>query len=176
MADPETIRTAFERNARAMTLRPSIALNTAVTRVRVRDGTTCDVENGDWRFTADVGRASGGNDAGPGPGVLLRAALGSCLAVGYATWAARMEVPIDSLEVDVETDFDARGSHGVGDDLPRGYGAVRYRVRITSPATQEEVMRVLDAADAHSPILDDFRRPLPVERTVSIVAGAGATP
>lgn len=29
---------------------------------------------------------------------------------------------------------------------------------------------VLDEADAYSPVLDDFRRPLPVEREVKIVS------
>jgi uncharacterized OsmC-like protein len=173
MADPHTIRTAFERSVRAMSLRPSIAAKTASTRITVRDGTTCDVENGAWRFTADVGRDAGGNDAGPGPGVLMRAALGSCLAIGYATWAAVRGVPIDSLEVEVETDGDARAQFGLADEPP-GYRAVRCRVRVSSPAPEEEVLRVLDEADARSPVLDDFRRPLPVSREVSIVAAAEA--
>lgn len=168
MADPETIRTAFERNKKAVELRPSVGQSTAVTKIRVRDGTTCEIESAHWTFTADVGTEAGGNDAGPGPGILERAALGSCLAIGYATWGARYDVPIERLEVEVETDFDARGQLGVGDQPP-GFEAIRYRVKIQSPASEDEIRRVLDAADAHSPVRDDFARAIPIERTVEIV-------
>lgn len=168
MADPATLRSAFERNKKAVTLRPSAGQYTTVTTVRLRDGTTCAVEHGDWAFTADVGAAQGGNDAGPGPGILERAALGSCLAIGYATWAAHLGVPIDNVEVEVEADIDARGMYGVG-DRPPGYAALRYRVVIESPAPEADVQRVIDEADAHSPVLDDFCRPLPIERDVQII-------
>jgi uncharacterized OsmC-like protein len=55
--------------------------------------------------------------------VLGRGALGSCLALGYAMWAIRLDVPIESLEVDVEADYDTRGELGVADDIPPGYTA-----------------------------------------------------
>lgn len=168
MAEPKTIRRAFERNARAVRLRPSIAQSTAVTKIRLRDGTTCDIESGNWKFTADVGKESGGNNAGPGPGILERAALGSCLAVGYATWAACLDVPIESLEIEVETDFDARGMLAV-EDRPPGFTEIRYRVIIGSPADEAEILRVLDKADACSPVRDDFSRAIPVKREVKIV-------
>lgn len=165
MADTETIRNAFERNKKALTLRPAIGQYTTKTKISVRDGTTCDVEHGDWKFVVDVGTAQGGNNAGPGPGILERAALGSCLAMGYVTWAAHLGVPIDHLEVEVECDVDARPMYGIV-DRPAGFVAMRYRVKIQSPATEEEILQVLDAADARSPVLDDFRRPIPVEREV----------
>lgn len=171
MADPEAIKKAFERNVRAVELRPSRAQSTAVTKIRVRDGTTCEVEHGDWRFTADVGPDAGGNDAGPGPGILERAALGSCLAIGYATWAAKMDVPLDRIEVDVETEFDARGSLGITDQAP-GFRRICYRVRIESSAPKEEIRKVVDEADAHSPVRDDFRRAIPMERDLHITTTA----
>ncbi len=169
MADPETIRTAFPRNRKAVLLKPSVGQSTGVTKLRVVDGTTCEIESAHWTFTCDVGTESGGNDAGPGPGIFERAALGSCLAMGYAMWAARFEVPIENIEVEVETDFDARGMLAV-DDRPPGFTAIRYRVRIESPAPEDEILRVLDAADAHSPVRDDFARAIPIEREVEIAA------
>lgn len=171
MADIDTIRTAFERNARAVELRPSIGQGTGKSTVRVRDGTTCEIEGGGWTLTADVGTAQGGNNAGPGPGVLERAALGSCLAIGYVTWAAHLGVPIDDLEVDVETDFDARGQLGIG-DRPAGFDRIRYHVRIQSPASEADIRRMVDAADSHSPVRDDFARALPIEREVEILSPA----
>jgi uncharacterized OsmC-like protein len=167
VSDPERLKTVFERNRKAVELRPSIARSTSTTRITVRDGTTCEVEHGKWSFTADVGDDAGGNDAGPGPGVLERAALGSCLAIGYATWAAVMEVPLDSIRIEVESEFDARAQFGVGDGHP-GFDRLRYTVFVKSPAPDEDVRAVLDAADEHSPVRDDFTRAIPIERIVRI--------
>ncbi len=44
MTDPKTIKTAFERNRKALELRPKIGEKTARTTVRVRNGTTCEIE------------------------------------------------------------------------------------------------------------------------------------
>src|SRR5262245_42135009 len=141
------IKTAMERNAKAVSLRPAIGQGTAVTRVTLRDGLACDIVEGPWRLVAGMGDKYGGTAAGPTPGVLGRAALGSCLALGYAMWAARLEVPLDSLEVEVQADYDARGELGVSDDVRPGYSAVRYIVTVASPADEADVRRLLETAE-----------------------------
>lgn len=167
MADPPTIKEAFERTRKALERRPQIGQSTVVTKIQVSDGTTCTVEHKHWTFKVDIGKAQGGNDSGPGPGIMERAALGSCLAIGYATWAANMEIPIDDIKVHVESDLDARGQYDIA-DIPPGFKALRYRVMIQSPAPKEEVRALIDKADSLSPVLDDFKRPISVERTVEI--------
>lgn len=167
MADPKTIREAYERNRKAVGLRPAKGISTAVTKVRLRDGTTCEVEHKHWKFLVDIGTGEGGNDAGPGPGILERGALGSCLAIAYSQQAAVMGVPVSEIEVDVESDLDARGMLAI-DDRPPGFLELRCKVRIVSPAGRERVMEVIEKADRHSPVLDDFRRAIPVKREVSI--------
>lgn len=168
MADPKTIKEAFERNQKAVRLRPSKAKSTVTTKVRLFDGTTCEVEHKHWKFKVDIGTSEGGNDAGPGPGILERGALGSCLAIGYSQRAAVLEIPIDKIEVDVESDLDARGMLYL-DDRPPGFEKLRYKVYIESPAPEEEIMKIIDDTDRHSPVLDDFNRAIPVEREVEIV-------
>lgn len=167
MADAAQIKKSFERNAKALSLRPSIGQGTAITKVRVRDGLTCDIEDGDWKLTVDMDKVSGGEAAGPDPGVFGRAALGSCLAIGYSLWAAKLDVPILAVEVEIHADYDARGMYGVA-DLPAGWTGLRYTVRVKSPAPEADVLRVLDEADAHSPLLDDFSRALKIDRQVQI--------
>lgn len=167
MAEPDVIKNAFERNRKAIELRPSIGQSTARTKVRVRNGTTCEIESSTKRLVCDVGTDAGGNDAGPGPGILERGALGSCLAIGYATWAAYMEIPIDNIEVEVESDFDAAGEFGVSDEPP-GFTEIRYTVTIESSAPEDQIQELIETADAHSPVLDDFRRPIPVKRKLNI--------
>lgn len=177
MERQKVIRTSIERNARAIELRPALAKGSSVTRVRVRDGLTCDVDEGRFRLVADMHEKHGGGDEGPNPGVYGRAALGSCLAIGYMMFASRMGVEIDALEVEIQADWDARPELGITHDQP-GYEQVRYIVTVESPAPEEEVMRVLDETDAHSPYLAVFRKPVDVRREVRIrttgaAAGAG---
>lgn len=79
-----------------------------------------------------------------------------------------MEVPVDSIEVEVKTQFDARGMVGV-EDRPPGFTSIRYKVHIESPASEAEVQKVIDSADRHSPVRDDFSRAISVEREVELV-------
>ena len=170
MTDSERIKTAIERNKKALELRPAIGCGTAVTKVRVRDGLTCDVEDGGWKLIADEGKSDGGNGEGPDPGVFGRAALGTCLAIGYMMWAAVRGVAITSLDVEVEADYDATGMYGIDDSKPAGWSAMRYTVNIESPASESEINELIDYADKHSSLLYAFTQPLPVERTVNITA------
>lgn len=168
MADSKTIKHAFERNRKAIQLRPEIGKGTAVTKVRLYNGTTCEVEHKHWKFTVDVGTGEGGNDAGPGPSVLERGSLGSCLAIACSQQAAVMEVPIDRIEVEIETDTDARGMFGIN-DTPPVFEAVRYRIYIESPAEEEQVRKVIREVERLNPTLDNYRRALPVEGETHIV-------
>lgn len=167
MADPETIKKAFERNREAVRKRPSVGRNTTVTHVSLSDGTTCTVTHKHWTFKVDIGTGEGGNDAGPGPGILERGALGSCLAIGYSQRAAVLGVPVDRIEVEVESEYDAAGMLYLNEEPP-GFDVLRYRVYIDSPASREEIMQLIEDTDRHSPVLDDFRRAIPVEREVFI--------
>lgn len=170
MEGDEKVRVAIERNVKAVSLRPSVGQGTAVTRVRLRPGLACEVEEGSWRLSVGMTDKYGGTNAGPNPGVFGRTALGSCLAIGYAMWAARLGVPLDALEVEVQADYDVRGELGVADEVTPGYGEVRYIVTVESPAQEADVLRVLDTADRYSSYRDVFARAVPVRREVRITA------
>jgi uncharacterized OsmC-like protein len=166
----DQIREALERNAKAVALRPAIGRKTGRTSVRLNPGLECEVTDGRWTLAVGIGPNSGGTDAGPGPGVLGRGALGSCLALGYAMWAARLGVKLDSVEVVVEADYDTRGELGVADEVPPGYTEVRYLVTVVSGAPEGEVRRVIDTADRYSPYRDVFARANQLRRDLRIVA------
>jgi uncharacterized OsmC-like protein len=169
MERAERIRTAIERNVKAVTIRPGIGQGTAVTRVRSLDGLKCEIEEGPWKLTADMSEKTGGDNTAPNPGVLGRGAFGSCLVICYMTWAARLGVPIAGVEVEVQADYDVRGEYAVADVRP-GYLQVRYIVTVESDAPEADIMRVLDEADAHSSYIDVFRDPGDLRREVHIVA------
>lgn len=119
LTDQAALRQPFERKAKLVRTRPAVAQKTYVPRVHIRDGLTCDIEEGPWTLTADLSPTASGNAAGPTPGTLARAALGSCLAMRYVMWAAQLTVPLPHIAVEVQADTDLRGLYGV-DTLPAG--------------------------------------------------------
>jgi len=169
----DAIRRAFERCVRALALRPSLGRTTAMSRTRVRDGLQCEIQDGCWKLTADFSARLGGGETAPNPGVYGRAALGSCLAIGYMIRAAKYGIPITSLEVDVEADYDTGALLGTS-PTPPGYHEVRYTVTVESPADDDAVRRVIDEADAHSPYLHIFMHPQACRRSVRILSSRGA--
>src|SRR3990170_8328753 len=171
MAGAKDLKTIQERNIKALKLRPSVGQGTATTVVRVRSGVTCDIEDGPWKLVSDEMPGDGGAGLGPDAGVFVRAGLGSCLAMGYVIWAALLDIPLDSVEVVVEADYDARGMFGVDDSVLPGWTGLRYTASISSPARPERIRELVEKADRYSPILDDLRRAGPVTGELRIAGG-----
>lgn len=142
------------------------ATDTSVTTVV--DGLRCVAEERSWRLETDLGPSLGGSGAAPTPSVLARAALGSCLAMGYVLRAARHGVELTSIEVTVETDSEVAGMLVTDSDSPAGYTAVRCHVEVASPADEHLVEEILDEGDLLSPMMDLFGRANPVTRTTTI--------
>lgn len=167
MANQGAIREIVERNIQVLAAKPSRGQLTCATRARLVDGLRCEIEEGAWKFSADLPAKLGGDDTAPTPGALGRGALASCLTMGITIWAARLGVQIDTLEVEVQADFDARGELGIG-DVPPGYSQVRYAVSIQSPAPRHDLDRLLDMAERHSPYLDVFGRAIALSRALRL--------
>jgi len=167
MTTGERVKRSFQRSARAVSISPNAGKGTAVTTVRLTEGLSCEVEEGPWRLTVDMAEKHGGSNRGPNSGVLGRGALGSCLAITYLMWAAKMDVTITSLEVEIQADWDSRPLYGIGTARP-GYSAVRYIVRVESPAPEADVLKMLDVADSCCAYLDVFANPCEVTRSVEI--------
>lgn len=170
---PERVREIVTRNREALTQRPGLGRFTSTSRARLVNGLFCTIEEGEYRAVARLGRDAGGAASLPTPGMMGRAALGSCLVLSYAVWAAHLDVPLRALEVEVQSDSDSGGLYGVGDARP-GYSEVRWIVTIDSPAPRDAVERMLSEAEAHCPYLDVFANPTPTRREVRWVdAGPG---
>lgn len=167
MTNQGTIREIVERNIELLALKPAKARLTRATKARLASGLRCEIEEGPWKFSADMPAKVGGDDTAPTPGALGRGALASCLTIGIAIWAARLGVPIDAVEVEVQADFDARGELGMGRVAP-GYTEVRYLVSIDSPASRQELDELLALAERHSPYLDVFGRAMALRRVLHV--------
>ena len=171
MEETEKIRKALDRCKKAFILKPSIAQDTAVSKVRIKNGLTCEISEGNWSLVADMPEGIGGNHTAPTPGVYGRAALGSCLAMGYMMRAALLNLSIKNLEVEVQADFDDGALLGTADkSIPPGYLEVRYTVTVESDEPEEKIMEMLNEGDVHSPYLDVFARAQKCIRTINIVS------
>lgn len=167
-ASNSQIKTAIERSTKALSLKPSLGLGTGISKTKVINGLHCEITEGKWKLEADMPEGVGGNSLAPTPGVYGRAAIGSCLAIGYMMKAAVMQLPINSLEVEVQADYDDGALLGTSNADP-GYSEIRYTVNIESDAPEELIFRMIEDADQHSPYLDVFTRAQTCIRKVNIV-------
>jgi uncharacterized OsmC-like protein len=170
MESSEKIKSAIERITKTLIQKPSFGLGTGISKTTIMDGLTCQVQEGKWKFTIDMPEAAGGNGAGPTPGIFGRAALGSCLAIGYMMRAAHLSIPISSLEVEVQADYDDGPLFGTNPNIPPGYLEVRYSVTVKSEASEEVLLKLIQEADERSPYLDVFSRAQKCIRNINIVS------
>jgi len=166
----EKIKESFVRSAKALSLKPALGLGSGISKTRITNGLTCEITEGNYNLVADMPEAAGGNAAGPTPGVYGRAALGSCLAIGYMMHASKRNIPVDALEVEIQADFNDGALFGTTTNVPPGYLEVRYTITVESDASEEELLQMFDEADSHSPYLDVFTRGQKCVRSINIVS------
>jgi uncharacterized OsmC-like protein len=165
------IATAVARLEAAVERRPGFGRATTTATTSLGEGLRCRSEEGVWSIEADLPAGLGGSASAPTPGVLLRAALGSCLAMGYRLRAARRGVPVRSIRVTIESESDVDGMLRSTSAAPPGFTAIRYHVEIDTDAPVGDVEAIVDEADRLSPILDAVGRANQVRRSLSIVGG-----
>ena len=167
-----TITNAIERLEAAVERRGDFGAGTSRSVTTSTDGLRCTTQEGPWSTLSDLPRAFGGSGSAATPSVLLRAALGSCMAMSYQLRAAKHGVELTSIRVTVEADSELAGMLSCDAPAPAGFTEVRYDVEIESPATPDEVIRVIDEGDRLSPLLDVFTRANTMRRTTSIRSSA----
>jgi uncharacterized OsmC-like protein len=129
----------------------------------IENGLRCRVEHATGAaLVTDMPGAVGGEGSAPTPGWFARAAQASCDGTLIAMRAAELGVPLQSLEVTVESESDDRGLLGMDDAIPAGPLSSRIRVRIAAAGVDPQRLRELvEWADHHSPVTDAIRRAVP---------------
>jgi uncharacterized OsmC-like protein len=168
MAEPQKIREIAERNVKILSLKSGRGHLKGVTTARIEDGLRCVIEDGPWKLSADMPVNAGGEETAPTPGTLGRGALASCIAIGIAGWAARRDVPIDAVQVEVQADSDARGELGMDDCISPGYQEIRYVISVDSPASADVVAELVEVAERYSPYVDIFAHGQTMKRIVRL--------
>jgi uncharacterized OsmC-like protein len=165
---PSPIAAGIERLETAVARRTGFGVGTSHSVTTLHDGLRCSSEEGPWTIEADLGAALGGTASAPTPGMLVRAALGCCMAMTYRLRAERHGVELTSCRVSVEADSELAGMLSVDASAPPGPTEVRYHVEVESPDDAERVQSILDEGDRLSPLLDVFTRFVTMRRTTEI--------
>jgi uncharacterized OsmC-like protein len=129
--------------------------------------TEVDIHTGAHTFKVDEPRSLGGENVAANPMQYALASLGSCQAITYRFWAAQLGISFDQVTVRVEGDLDIRGFYGFDDSVRPGFTAVRVEVTVAGPESAERYAELAAAVDAHCPVLDLFKNPVPVTRTIA---------
>ena len=115
-----------------------------------------------FTLTIDEPEALGGTDTGPNPVELVLGALASCQEITYRAYAEALGIPLDSVSVKIEGDLDLRGFFGVKDGVRAGFQNIRGTVQLQSSAKASDLERLKNIVDAHCPVLDILKSPVPV--------------
>jgi uncharacterized OsmC-like protein len=115
-----------------------------------------------WRSGAHA--AVGGQGDVPCSGDLLLGALAACQETTIRMVAANMGIELESLEVEIEADWDARGTLAMG-DYPIGLMAIRCKttVRVAGDVRGERADRLLRNAEKYCVVLNTLRSGVRVE-------------
>lgn len=157
----DTIKTTIESRITYLQEHPERARVLDRAAVAVLDrGLRCRLSTAEGVVTTtDMPTQVGGDASAPTPGWFMRAALAACDATTIAMRAARLGIPLDTLEVSVESETDSRGLLGMDDSVPAGPLSVVTRVRIGAAGVDSAQLReIVDWALAHSPVADALKR------------------
>jgi len=152
--------------ASTMKAEPARALLKFKAHTRWIDGAYSETKVRQFTVKSDEPEQLLGKNQYPNPVEAVLAALGSCLAVGFAYSAALRGINLESLEIEVQGDLDLQGFLGISDKVRPGYQNIRVGCRIKSDAPQEKLEQLLEYVQQTSPVLDIIRNPLPVTLTL----------
>jgi uncharacterized OsmC-like protein len=113
--------------------------------------------------------AVGGKGDVPCSGDLLLGALAACQETTLRMVAANMGIELESLQVEIEADWDARGTLAMG-NYPIGLTAIRCQTRVKVPGDVkgERAERLLRSAEKYCVVLNTLRGGVPVASGFSL--------
>lgn len=161
--DLRALKDLCDRQARVMARRPELARSAGHARVRLSDGPSGVVAEGDAAWVIHRPAAGVARAARVDPAQLLRASLVANLALDHRMWGARLEIPMSSVEVELHTEDDARGQLLLETDVSPGWQRMHIVVTVVSAAPLDDVARVVDCSNRHCLVLATLSRE--IERT-----------
>jgi putative redox protein len=127
------------------------------------DGLRSETKIRQFSLTIDEPPNLGGTDRGPNPVELVLAALATCQEITYRAYATALGIPLEGVSVKLEGALDLRGFFAVKDGVRAGFNDVRGTVQLKSSAPPADLAKLKEVVDAHCPVLDILRAPVPVD-------------
>jgi uncharacterized OsmC-like protein len=110
-----------------------------------------------------------GSNKGPNAVELLLQGLAFCYAVGFVANASARGIEIESMEYEIEGDFDVHSFLGLDGSRP-GFSEIRAKGKVSSPnATAGELEELCQYVQDTSPVRDSLAHPVPVKTTLEVV-------
>ncbi|QGN55717.1 OsmC family protein [Novosphingobium sp. Gsoil 351] len=110
-----------------------------------------------------------GTNTAPNPQELLMTAVNACMVVGYVAGAAIRGIELDKLEIETKGELDLRGFLGLRDDVPAGYKAIDYEVRISGKGTAAQFAEIHESVMATSPNYFNMSRPIKMNGKLNVM-------
>jgi uncharacterized OsmC-like protein len=101
---------------------------------------------------------------------MLLGALAACQEITLRMVAANLGIGIQELEVQVEGDWDPRGTLAMGREFPIGLTGIHCRTRVVVDDDEvgERADRLLRSAERYCVVLNTLRQGVPVESTFQL--------
>ena len=119
-------------------------------------------------IASDEPAALGGTDSAPNPVEQLLAALGNCLAVGYAANATARGIEIRELSIDIAGDLDLQTFLGLRPGGHAGFDNISVEVALESDATAEQIAELHEHVLSTSPVGHTLRAAIPLEAAIAL--------
>ena len=162
---PEELRAVQEPLKNRYREEPGLALVTLRAEGELgAEGVACSVETGRALVEAGLHPATGGDGSLACSGDMLLQALAACAGVTLRSVAVNRGLEV-SGRVIAEGDLDFRGTLGVDRSAPVGFAAIRLRFELDSPASAEELERLLAVTERYCVVYQTLVGGVPVEIT-----------
>ena len=162
---PEELRAVQEPLKNRYREEPGLALVTLRAEGELgAEGVACSVETGRALVEAGLHPATGGDGSLACSGDMLLQALAACAGVTLRSVAVNRGLEV-SGRVIAEGDLDFRGTLGVDRKAPVGFTAIRLRFELDSPASAEELERLLAVTERYCVVYQTLVGGVPVEIT-----------
>ena len=168
--DLEKLRTNVESTAETLRADDAAGHVRPLVRTRLVDNVNAISEfvqyDSDFTFECDEAESRAGKGAHPSPLRYFLSGLAFCQQVWYAKGAALVGCQIEDLEIDVSTYMDMRGEHLIDGIDPNPQWIV-IDANVTTPGTVEQVLALVDEANARCPVYNLVNKAVPIYERIS---------
>ena len=164
-----TFKRVFEHKREILRNRPDKTRAAVHADSRLVEAFRSHVRVRDFEVVVDQPENMASTDRGPRPSEYVLAALAACHEVTYRLYADALGIDLKDVAVSVTGVSDARGFFALDEDVPAGFSEVHGTISIDSDASDEDIERLRQAVNRHCPVLDDLRKPVPVDLQIKRV-------